>query len=42
MTGVADDLAFFGHHGMTTLGTGVKKLFGLVGVASLFDLLTEL
>jgi hypothetical protein len=39
---VADNLAFFGHHGVAALGTGIKKLLGLIDRGILFELPAEI
>jgi len=36
VAGIADDLAFFGHHGVAALGAGVEKLLGFIGIAFAF------
>jgi hypothetical protein len=39
---IADNLAFLGHHGVAALGTGIKKLLGLVDRGILFELPAEI
>jgi hypothetical protein len=34
---IADDLAFFGDHGVAALGTGIKKFLGFVDDRIVFD-----
>ena len=41
MAGIADNLAFFSHHGVSALRAGIEKFFAFVGVAFAFDHLAK-
>jgi hypothetical protein len=42
MAVVTDDFAFFGHHGMTTLGTGIKEFRDFVRLPVFFLLFSKI